>query len=126
MRIATATPILRGLKMRLNTCVLTVLNRYFIIQAFGASSEELDLFVPNGIISWGDPVQRVMEDGQLLIQQTRASERTPMITVLLEGDYSFVAVFSVEAEIVSQFSVLENCMTSLSHHLQLSQNIIEL
>lgn len=57
----------------------------FLFQAFGVSAEELDKYVSNGIISWGDPVQRVLEDGELLVKQTRVSDRTPLVTVLLEG-----------------------------------------
>jgi len=39
----------------------------------------------NGIIRWGDPVSAVLEDGELLVQQTKNSERTPLVSVLLEG-----------------------------------------
>lgn len=39
----------------------------------------------NGIIKWGDPVTRVLEDGELLVQQTKNSDRTPLVSVLLEG-----------------------------------------
>ena len=35
-------------------------------QAFGVSVEELELYIANGIIDWGSPVQRVLEDGELL------------------------------------------------------------
>ena len=40
----------------------------------------------NGIIKWGDPVPRVLEDGELLVQQTKNSDRTPLVSVLLEGE----------------------------------------
>lgn len=43
----------------------------------------------NGIIKWGDPVTRVLEDGELLVQQTKNSERTPLVSVLLEGLFPF-------------------------------------
>lgn len=39
----------------------------------------------NGIIKWGDPVTRVLDDGELLVQQTKNSDRTPLVSVLLEG-----------------------------------------
>lgn len=39
----------------------------------------------NGIIKWGDPVTHVLDDGELLVQQTKNSDRTPLVTVLLEG-----------------------------------------
>lgn len=40
----------------------------------------------NGIIKWGDPVTRVLDDGELLVQQTKNSDRTPLVSVLLEGE----------------------------------------
>ena len=39
----------------------------------------------NGIINWGPPVSRVLEDGDLLVQQAARSDRTPLVTVLLDG-----------------------------------------
>ncbi|ELU11293.1 hypothetical protein CAPTEDRAFT_178991 [Capitella teleta] len=53
--------------------------------AFGISIEELDKYVSNGVINFGEPVSRVLEDGELLVNQTRTSDRTPLVTVLLEG-----------------------------------------
>lgn len=43
----------------------------------------------NGIIKWGDPVTRVLEDGELLVQQAKNSDRTPLVSVLLEGRFFF-------------------------------------
>ena len=54
-------------------------------QAFGVSEEELTNYCANGIIPWGDPVRHVLEDAELLVNQTRLSDRTPLITVLLSG-----------------------------------------
>lgn len=42
----------------------------------------------NGIIKWGDPVTHVLDDGELLVQQTKNSDRTPLVSVLLEGKKS--------------------------------------
>ncbi|KAL4217085.1 hypothetical protein ACF0H5_023541 [Mactra antiquata] len=53
--------------------------------AFGSSSEEFIKYIANGVINWGSPVQRVLEDGDLLISQARVSDRTPLVTVCLEG-----------------------------------------
>lgn len=39
----------------------------------------------NGIIKWGDPVTHVLDDGELLVQQAKNSDRTPLVAVLLEG-----------------------------------------
>ena len=42
----------------------------------------------SGIITWGSPVSRLLEDGDLLISQCKTSTMTPLVTVLLEGKYS--------------------------------------
>lgn len=39
----------------------------------------------NGIIRWGDAVSAVLKDGELLVQQTKNSDCTPLVSVLLEG-----------------------------------------
>ena len=39
----------------------------------------------NGVIDWGEPVQRVLEDGCLVVKQTRASDRIPLVSLLMEG-----------------------------------------
>ncbi|CAG2254590.1 NSF [Mytilus edulis] len=52
--------------------------------AFGSSKEEFEKYIMNGIITWGSPVSRLLEDGDLLISQCRSS-MTPLVTVLLEG-----------------------------------------
>ncbi|EGD76359.1 vesicle-fusing ATPase [Salpingoeca rosetta] len=56
-----------------------------VIPAFGAATEELDDCARNGIVTWGEPVQRVLSDGELLIQQAENSTRTPLVSVLLSG-----------------------------------------
>jgi len=68
-------------------CVhLSVMLMWFsTLQAFGSSKEEFEKFIANGIFNWGLPVQRVLEDGDLLISQAKLSDRTPMVTVCLEG-----------------------------------------
>ncbi|CAH2302801.1 vesicle-fusing ATPase isoform X1 [Pelobates cultripes] len=53
--------------------------------AFGTNQEDYASYIMNGIIKWGDPVTRVMGDGELLVQQTKNSDRTPLVSVLLEG-----------------------------------------
>lgn len=53
--------------------------------AFGSSKEELDTYLVNNIITWGEPVTRVLEDGDLIVSQARTSDRTPLVTMLLEG-----------------------------------------
>ncbi|KAK3790596.1 hypothetical protein RRG08_066307 [Elysia crispata] len=53
--------------------------------AFGSSKEELDIFLAQGILSWGEPVNRVLTDGDLVISQVKTSDQASLITMLLEG-----------------------------------------
>ncbi|XP_065834902.1 vesicle-fusing ATPase-like [Oscarella lobularis] len=53
--------------------------------AFGVSEEDLEKHLPNGVVSWGDPVVRILEDATLQVQQAKVSKKTPLLTVLLEG-----------------------------------------
>ncbi|XP_072105088.1 vesicle-fusing ATPase isoform X1 [Mobula birostris] len=53
--------------------------------AFGINQEDYDSYIMNGIFVWGDPVTRALDDGELLVQQTKNSDRTPLVSVLLEG-----------------------------------------
>lgn len=55
------------------------------VQAFGVNQEDYASYIMNGIIRWGDPVSAVLGDGELLVQQTKNSDRTPLVSVLLEG-----------------------------------------
>lgn len=58
---------------------------YDCTPAFGSSKDEFEKYIANGIITWGDPVHRVLEDGDLLISQAKTSTTTPLVTVLVEG-----------------------------------------
>ena len=65
----------------------------------------------NGIINWGSPVQRVLEDGDLLISQAKLSERTPLVTVCLEGKFNTFSLLDNSAadnNTIRLFSVKEN------------------
>lgn len=53
--------------------------------AFGVSSESVERYVMNGIIKWGQPVTDVLDNGKLVLQQTQSSNRTPLVSLLLEG-----------------------------------------
>ncbi|OXG79077.1 vesicle-fusing ATPase [Cryptococcus neoformans A2-102-5] len=53
--------------------------------AFGVSEEELQQVVQNGIIHYSSRVNEILNDGQLLVEQVRKSERTPLVSVLLHG-----------------------------------------
>ncbi|CAL8263291.1 unnamed protein product, partial [Arctogadus glacialis] len=52
--------------------------------AFGSNQEDYASYIMNGIIRWGDSVTEALSDGELLVQQTKNSDRTPLVSVLLE------------------------------------------
>ena len=66
-------------------CDFEVLTGMSSVQAFGISEEEISKYVGNGIICWGDLVTNVLEDIELRVNQTRDSETTSLVTILLEG-----------------------------------------
>lgn len=53
--------------------------------AFGVSSESVERYAMNGIVNWGQPVSDVLENGKLVLQQTQESNRTPLVSLLMEG-----------------------------------------
>ena len=53
--------------------------------AFGASQEMLTSFLARGIHIWGQPVQDVIDDSNLLIQQASSSDGPGLVSILLEG-----------------------------------------
>ncbi|XP_022098998.1 vesicle-fusing ATPase-like isoform X2 [Acanthaster planci] len=53
--------------------------------AFGVSDESFSNYILNGIINFGEPVARVLADGELVVQQTKLSNRTPLVSLLMEG-----------------------------------------
>lgn len=53
--------------------------------AFGASQEVLEGFMARGIEIWGQPVQDVLDDGALLIQQAASADGPGLVSILLEG-----------------------------------------
>lgn len=55
------------------------------VQAFGTNQEDYSSYILNGIVKWSNAVSDILGDGELLVQQTKNSERTPLVTVLLEG-----------------------------------------
>jgi vesicle-fusing ATPase len=42
------------------------------LQAFGTSSEALELYIPRGIINWGEPIRSLFEKGAILTQKARS------------------------------------------------------
>lgn len=53
--------------------------------AFGASQEVLEGYLAGGIINWGDPVQQLLEDGKLLLQQAAGTDGSGLVSMILEG-----------------------------------------
>jgi len=53
--------------------------------AFGASQEILQQFLARGVQVWGQPVQDVLDDGHLLIQQAASQDGPGLVSMLLEG-----------------------------------------
>uniref|UniRef100_A0A2I3TD99 Vesicle-fusing ATPase n=1 Tax=Pan troglodytes TaxID=9598 RepID=A0A2I3TD99_PANTR len=61
--------------------------------AFGTNQEDYASYIMNGIIKWGDPVTRVLDDGELLVQQTKNSDRTPLVSVPKCGCFPIINDF---------------------------------
>eukprot|EP01094_Clydonella_sp_ATCC50884_P021420 TRINITY_DN4712_c0_g1_i1.p1 TRINITY_DN4712_c0_g1~~TRINITY_DN4712_c0_g1_i1.p1 ORF type:complete len:852 (-),score=335.25 TRINITY_DN4712_c0_g1_i1:305-2518(-) len=53
---------------------------------FGVTNEEFEGCMPNGIIDFGDEFHRLTEAGSLFLQQIHTSERTRLVSVLLDGE----------------------------------------
>ena len=53
--------------------------------AFGVAEAELQQCVMNGIIKFSPDIERILSDGQLLIDQVKNSNRTPLVSLLLHG-----------------------------------------
>jgi len=56
-----------------------------VTPAFGVSEEELQQVVQNGIIHYAQQVNDTLNDGSLLVEQVRKSDRTPLVAALLHG-----------------------------------------
>jgi len=86
-----------------------------LIQAFGTNQEDYASYIMNGIIKWGDPVTRVLDDGELLVQQTKNSDRTPLVSVLLEGKFKKNRHLKKTVSVNSSYQLPEWCsVTSCS------------
>ncbi|XP_077414124.1 vesicle-fusing ATPase isoform X2 [Vanacampus margaritifer] len=78
--------------------------------AFGTNQEDYTSYIMNGIIKWGDPVTHVLDDGELLVQQTKNSDRTPLVAVLLEGPpHSGKTALAAKIAEDSQFPFIKIC-----------------
>ncbi|XP_077594685.1 vesicle-fusing ATPase-like [Stigmatopora nigra] len=78
--------------------------------AFGSNQEDYSSYIMNGIVRWGDPVLAVLEDAELLVQQTKNSEHTPLVSVLLEGPpNSGKTALAAKIAEDSQFPLIKIC-----------------
>ncbi|XP_078488885.1 vesicle-fusing ATPase [Ciona intestinalis] len=53
--------------------------------AYGAKEEDIERFMRNGVLMWGPPVQTALDSGDLLVNQVRNSNKTPLVSVLITG-----------------------------------------
>ncbi|KAF4092339.1 hypothetical protein AMELA_G00019890 [Ameiurus melas] len=78
--------------------------------AFGTNQEDYASYIMNGIIKWGDPVSHVLDDGELLVQQTKNSDRTPLVSVLVEGpSHSGKTALAAKIAEDSEFPFIKIC-----------------
>lgn len=78
--------------------------------AFGVSKDEFDSYISNGIIIWGQPVNDVLEEGELRVRQTVKSEMTPLVSILIEGPAnSGKTALAAHIAIKSKFPYLKFC-----------------
>lgn len=56
-----------------------------IVPAFGVPSKDLERCTANGIVIWGEPMKEFVREGELLLDLIRHSERTNLVSVLIEG-----------------------------------------
>ncbi|KAL6475575.1 hypothetical protein MHYP_G00166150 [Metynnis hypsauchen] len=78
--------------------------------AFGTNQEDYSSYILNGIVKWSNAVSDILGDGELLVQQTKNSERTPLVTVLLEGPpHSGKTALAAKIAEDSQFPFIKIC-----------------
>jgi len=53
--------------------------------AFGIDNEEFSNCMRNGVINYGPRVEKLLHNGNLFVQQVKYSDRTPLVSLLLEG-----------------------------------------
>ena len=58
---------------------------YDIKPAFGAGTDDSEHYLANGIIMYGEPLNKIINYGGLLINQTRTGNLVSPVSVLLEG-----------------------------------------
>ena len=56
--------------------------------AFGVSVDQLEASMPNGLLHYGPRFTRMFQTGLKFISQVKESEKTPLLSVLLEVSLS--------------------------------------
>ncbi|XP_059388160.1 vesicle-fusing ATPase-like [Carassius carassius] len=74
--------------------------------AFG-TNQDYSSYIMNGIVKWSNGVSDILGDGELLVQQTKNSERTPLVTVLSEGNGKTALAAKIAED--SQFPFIKIC-----------------
>jgi hypothetical protein len=59
--------------------------------AFGVSVDQLEASMPNGLLHYGPRFTRMFETGLKFISQVKESEKTPLLSVLLEVSPSLLS-----------------------------------
>ncbi|SPQ95215.1 Vesicle-fusing ATPase [Plasmodiophora brassicae] len=57
-----------------------------VVPAFGVSEDELRACVRNGLVNYGPPFDKILEDCRSFINQIKNSEQTPLLSLLLHGE----------------------------------------
>jgi vesicle-fusing ATPase len=72
--------------------------------AFGVEESQLKNYYRNGIISFGPEFQKLLTSCERFINQVRISDRTPLLSILLEGrSGSGITAFAAYLGMISQF-----------------------
>ena len=53
--------------------------------AFGFSETELEQLLQSGLIHYSQNIDSILEEGHLIVEQVRKSQRTPLVLVLMHG-----------------------------------------
>ncbi|XP_053366822.1 vesicle-fusing ATPase-like [Clarias gariepinus] len=83
-----------------------------ILKAFGTSQEDYSRYMLNGVVIWSSGIKEILSLGELLVQQMKSIDRTPLITVLLEGPPdSGKTALAINIAKKSQFPFVKVCST---------------
>ena len=78
--------------------------------SFGANTEDFDTYIAQGVQSYGQPVENILADGNLLIKQTRDGKNVSLVSVLFEGPKgSGKTALAAELAVHSGFPFIKFC-----------------